>query len=217
LISVLSLLRWTFTVEEAKYLVTFAVMFLTAVVISYLGTLIKRQAEAARLQERQTAAMHALSGELAATRGMEKILQVAVKHISEIFQCQAVALLPDEKAKLHVAAGDLSSVFHQDIIKEFGVAQGAYQAGRMAGWGTQTMPDSPILYGTLKAADATWGPGPAPEPQSECWLLPETAPPPLESGPACSGGLRSGAPAKRAPGSSGGGGTERLRSSCWAP
>jgi len=28
--------RWSFTVEEAKYLVTFAVMFLTAVVISHL-------------------------------------------------------------------------------------------------------------------------------------------------------------------------------------
>ena len=92
--------RWSFTVEEAKYLVTFAVMFLTAVVISHLATLIKRQAEAARLQERQTAAMHALSRELAGTRGVEKILQVAVQHISEIFQCQVVALLPDEKGQV---------------------------------------------------------------------------------------------------------------------
>ena len=66
--------------EEAKYFVTFAVMFLTAVVISHLGALIKRQAEAARLQERQTAAMQALSQELAGTRGVEKILQVAVRH-----------------------------------------------------------------------------------------------------------------------------------------
>ena len=138
--------RWSFTVEEAKYLVTFAVMFLTAVVISHLATLIKRQAEAARLQERQTAAMYALSGELAATRGVEKILQVAVKHISEIFQCQAVALLPDEKAKLHVATGDLSSVFHKDVVKELGVAQRAYEAGQMGGSGTQNLPDSPILY-----------------------------------------------------------------------
>ena len=167
--------RWTFTVAEAKYIVTFGVMFLTAVVISYLATLIRRQAEAARLQERQTAAMYALSGELAATRGVEKILQVAVKHISEIFQCQTVALLPDEKAKLHVAAGDLSSVFHQDIIKELGVAQWAYDAGQIAGWGTQNIPDSPILYVPLQVADATLGvlalrPR---DPQSEYWLLPE--------------------------------------------
>lgn len=167
--------RWTFTVEEAKYLVTFAVMFLTAVVISYLATLIKRQAEAARLQERQTAAMHALSRELAGTRGVEKVLQVSVKHFSEIFQCEVVALLPDENGKVHVAAGDLASVFHQDILKELGVAQWAYDAGQMAGWGTQTTPDSPILYVPLQAADATLGvlalrPR---DPQSECWLLPE--------------------------------------------
>lgn len=167
--------RWTFTVEEAKYLVTFAVMFLTAVVISYLATLIKRQAEAARLQERQTAAMHALSRELAGTRGVENVLQVSVKHFSAIFQCEVVALLPDENGKLHVAAGDLASVFHQDILKELGVAQWAYDAGQMAGWGTQTMPDSPILYVPLQAADATLGVL-ALRPrdlQSECWLLPE--------------------------------------------
>ena len=167
--------RWTFTVEEAKYIVTFAVMFLTAVVISYLGTLIKRQAEAARLQERQTAAMHSLSRELAGTRGVENILQVSLKHFTEIFQCDVVALLPDESGKLHLAAGDLASVFHQDIIKELGVAQGAYDAGQMAGWSTQTSPDSPILSVPLKAADATLGvlalrPR---DPQSECWLLPE--------------------------------------------
>ena len=167
--------RWTFTVEEAKYIVTFAVMFLTAVVISYLGTLIKRQAEAARLQERQTAAMHSLSRELAGTRGVKNILQVSLKHFTEIFQCDVVALLPDESGKLHLAAGDLASVFHQDIIKELGVAQGAYDAGQMAGWSTQTWPDSPILSVPLIAADATLGvlalrPR---DPQSECWLLPE--------------------------------------------
>jgi two-component system sensor histidine kinase KdpD len=167
--------RWTFTVEEAKYLVTFAVMFLTAVVISYLATLIRRQAEAARLQERQTAAMHALSRELAGTRGVENVLQVSVQHFSEIFQCEVVALLPDENGKLHLAAGELASVFHQDIIKELGVAQWAYDGGQMAGWGTQAMPDSPILYVPLQAADATLGVL-ALRPrdlQSEGWLLPE--------------------------------------------
>ena len=94
--------RWTFTVEEAKYIVTFAVMFMTAVVISYFATLIRRQAEAARLQERQTAAMHALSKELAGTRGVENILRVSVKHFAEIFQCEVVALLPDGNGKLQL-------------------------------------------------------------------------------------------------------------------
>ena len=129
--------RWSFTVEEAKYVVTFVVMFLVAVVIGHLTSLIKRQAEAARLQERQTAAMHALSRQLAGTRGVEKILQVAVQHISAIFQCQVVALLPDETQQLHVVAGDVDSVFHQHILKEMSVAQWTYEEGQIAGWGTQ--------------------------------------------------------------------------------
>ena len=167
--------RFTFAVEENHYIFTFAVMFLVALVISHLTTLIRRQAEAARLQERQTAAMHALSQELAGTRGVEKILQVAVQNISEIFQCQAVALLPDETGRLQMVAGDIASVFHKDIVKELSVAQKTYEEGQMAGWGTQNAPTSEILYMPLQAANATLGvlalrPR---DPESEHWLLPE--------------------------------------------
>jgi two-component system sensor histidine kinase KdpD len=167
--------RYTFEVAETHYIFTFVVMFLVALVISHLTTLIRQQAEAARLQERQTAAMHALSGQLASTRGVEKILQVAVKHLSEIFDCQVVALLPDEKEQLHVAAGDPASVFQRDILKELSVAQWTYTSGQMAGWGTQTLPAAEILYMPLQAAGATLGvlalrPR---DPESENWLLPE--------------------------------------------
>ena len=167
--------RWTFTVEEAKYIVTFAVMFMTAVVISYFAALIRRQAEAAFLQERQTAAMHALSRELAGTRGLENILQVSLKHFSEIFQCQVVALLPDKNGKLQVAAGDLDSVFHQDILKELSSAQGAYDAGQMGRWETQISPDLPFLYVPLQATKAVIGVlvMRLKDPESELWLLPE--------------------------------------------
>jgi two-component system, OmpR family, sensor histidine kinase KdpD len=167
--------RWTFRVEEAKYVVTFVVMFLVAAVISHLASLIQRQAEAARLQERQTASLFALSHQLAGTRGLENILQVAIEWFSEIFQCQTVALLPDEKGKLHVAAGEISSVLRQDIIKELGVAQEAFQTGRMAGWSTQTRPDSPVLYVPLIGTNVTLGilalrPR---DLEAEQWLLPE--------------------------------------------
>jgi two-component system sensor histidine kinase KdpD len=167
--------RFTFAVEETHYLFTFAVMFLVALVISHLTTLIRRQAEAARLQERQTAAAYALSQQLAGTRGVDQILQVAVQHIAEILGCQVVALLPDEKGRLHVAGGDIASVFHKDIIRELGVAQWTYESGQMAGWGTQNSSTSEILYVPLQAASAVLGvlalrPR---DPESVQWLLPE--------------------------------------------
>ncbi|MCX5892884.1 MAG: DUF4118 domain-containing protein [Deltaproteobacteria bacterium] len=167
--------RWSFTVDEAKYIVTFGVMFLVAVVIGHLAGLIRQQAEAARMQERQTAAMLALSRQLAGTRGVAKILQAAVNQIAQIFECQVVALLPDDQGKLKAAAGDLSAVFHQDILKEMGVARSAFETGKMSGWGTQNLSDSPILYAPLQAASGVLGllalrPK---DPQAEQWLLPE--------------------------------------------
>jgi len=149
--------RFSFTVEEAQYIVTFIVMFLVALVISHLAAGMRQQAALARLQERQAAAMHGLSRQLASTRGLEKILHVAVQHISEIFDGEVLALLPDGKGILNVAAGDLASVLQKDIVKEIHVARSAYDTGQMAGWGTQTSPTTEILYVPLRAADATLG------------------------------------------------------------
>jgi two-component system sensor histidine kinase KdpD len=149
--------RFSFAVEEAQYLVTFAVMFLVAVVISHLTNLIRQQAEDTRLQERQTAAMHGLSRQLASVRGVEKISQVAVEHFSEIFKGQVVVLLPEEKGKLKVAAGDVSSVFQKDLVKELDIARSAYDVGQMVGWGTKTSPETDILYVPLQAAHDTLG------------------------------------------------------------
>ena len=166
--------RFTFAVEENHYILTFGVMFLVALVISHLTTVIRRQAEAARLQERQTAAAYDLSRELAGTRDVKQILQAAVESIADILGCQVVALLPDDKARVRVAAGDLASVFHKDIVKELSVAQWTYENGQMAGWGTQNSPTSQILYVPLQATDATLGvlalrPR---DPESPQWLLP---------------------------------------------
>lgn len=167
--------RFTFAVAENHYILTFGVMFLVALVISHLTALVRRQAEAAQLQERQTAAMQALSQQLASTRGVTQILQVVVQHIAEILGCEVVALLPDENGRVHIAAGELVSVFQRDIIKELSVAQGTYESGQMAGWGTQNSPTSEILYVPLQATNVTLGvlalrPR---DPESAQWLLPE--------------------------------------------
>lgn len=149
--------RFSFTVEEAQYVVTFAVMCLVALVISHLAAGMRQQTALARLQERQAAAMHGLSRQLASTRGVESILQVAVRYISEIFDGEVLALLPDEKHKLHVAAGDLPSVVQKDVLKHMSVARSAYESGQMAGWGTRISPTAEVLYVPLQAADTTAG------------------------------------------------------------
>ena len=149
--------RFSFTVEEAQYIVTFIVMFLVALVISHLANRLRQQAQVARYQERQATAMHSLSRQLAGTRGMEKIFQVTVHTFSEIFDCPVMALVPNGQGKLKVIAGDPSSVLYQDIAKEIKIAHLAYDSGQITGLGAQSSPTSENLYVPIRAADSTLG------------------------------------------------------------
>src|SRR5262249_21078902 len=58
----------SFTVANAQYLITFGVMLLVALVISTLTVRLQQQADAARQRERRTAALYAMSRDLASTR-----------------------------------------------------------------------------------------------------------------------------------------------------
>ena len=55
------------------------------------------------------------------------------------------------------------------------MAQWTFRTGQMAGWGTQTSPDSPFLYVPLQATKAVIGVLALrlKDPESELWLLPE--------------------------------------------
>jgi two-component system sensor histidine kinase KdpD len=149
--------RFSFTVAEAQYIVTFVVMCLVGLVISHLAAGMRQQTTLARLQERQAAAMHGLSRQLASTRGVENVLQVAVRYISEILDAEVLALLPDATRKLHVAAGDVSAVMRNDVVKQMSVARSTYDGGQMAGWGTRSSPTAEVLYVPLRAADTNAG------------------------------------------------------------
>ena len=86
---------FTFAVDDIRFLVTFGVMFVVAYVITQLTLRIREQAEASRKRERSTAALYALSRELARERKKDRIFDIAVKHISEVFQSQIVILVLD--------------------------------------------------------------------------------------------------------------------------
>ena len=149
--------RFRFTVEDAQYIVTFVVMFLVAVVISHLTTRMREQTEEARLQHRQAAAMHGLSRQLAGTRGIEDILKVAVRYVSDIFDCKVLAMLPDSQGRLSTAAGDPSSVFQKDILREMDVARLAFNTGQTRGWETGTSSSAQVLCVPLQTGGPSLG------------------------------------------------------------
>ena len=87
----------TFAVSDTEYLITFAVMLITGLVISTLTVRLRQQAEAARDREARTAALYAMSRDLAAAADEEAILQAAARHIKEVFLSQVLLLLPGRR------------------------------------------------------------------------------------------------------------------------
>src|SRR5512136_1744455 len=112
---------FTFAVSDVRYCVTFGVMFAVALVISGLTLRVREQAEAARLRERKTAALYGLSRDLARERKKEKLSDIAVKHIGEVFRSQVAILVSDERGRLVVPSTGVGTFALDE--KEMGVAQ----------------------------------------------------------------------------------------------
>ncbi|HVR97161.1 MAG TPA: sensor histidine kinase KdpD [Thermoanaerobaculia bacterium] len=145
----------TFAVSDTEYLVTFAVMLITALVISTLTVRLRQQAEAAREREQRTAALYAMSRELAAAPDERAVLQAAARHLHDVFLSQVLLLLPGEDGHLGVGASE--SVTYLFDLREQAVAQWVFDHGRMAGKTTDTLPAAKGLYLPLKTSEGTIG------------------------------------------------------------
>lgn len=138
---------WTLAVWDTRYVVTFGVMLLVALVISGLTIRIRSQAEAARQREQRTAALYAMSREFASTRGVDELLEIAVRHIGEMFRSQVVVVLPDASGHLTPWKG----VRFEPDSDDLEVSRWVFEHRQPAGTGTATLRASRGLYLPLMA------------------------------------------------------------------
>ncbi len=141
---------FTFAVSDVRYLFTFAVMLIVGFVISGLTVRIRAQALAAREREQRTAALYAMSRDLASTRGVDSLLAIAVRHIAEVFRCEVAVLRPDPSGRLAVRSGGAAGF--QIDERELAVARWVYEHRQSAGLGTATLPGASALYLPLAAS-----------------------------------------------------------------
>jgi two-component system sensor histidine kinase KdpD len=147
--------RYSFAVSNIQYLVIFAVMLTVALIIANLVANVRAQTRVAGARERRTAILYAMSRELAATSRLEDLARVAVKHVAETFDAQAVVLVPDTKGTLEHprSAPDAGSLLGADLS----VGQWVYEHGSPAGLGTDTLPATEALYLPLQGIHSTLG------------------------------------------------------------
>ncbi len=153
--------RWSFAVSDVQYLLTFAVMLAVGLVIGTLAARTRNQATQALDRERRTAALYALSRELAAAQDARDIATIAARHAHESLGADVVVAVPVHGRSMPLldvlAFGGAPDWFDDAGGRERGVAQWAIDHGKPAGIGTQKLPASAGRYVPLVGTSGKLG------------------------------------------------------------
>jgi two-component system sensor histidine kinase KdpD len=145
--------RFTFTVNDTQYLLTFLGLLFVGLIISGLASLLRDQVDILRFRQQQSQALNNFSRELTAAITLEQVLDTVIRNAGEMFNRQAVVLLPDGD-RLTVKACTTELRMDEN---ESAVAEWAYKNNRAAGHGTDTLPASAIRFIPLVTVRGTIG------------------------------------------------------------
>ena len=144
---------YTFSVSDVRYVLTFGVMLLVALVLGGLTGRIRSQAEASREREQRTAALYALSRDLGSVQDRSEVVAALGRSLRDTFAVEPVVLLPAEGGRVEPAAPAPYSLDE----RESAVAQWTFDHAQPAGQGTRTLPAAAALYLPISAGDQVLG------------------------------------------------------------
>lgn len=145
--------RFSFSVKDSQYLLTFLGLLIVGLIISNSAALLRDQVDVLRVKERQTQAISNLSRDLTGAISLEQVMEMVIRNIEEIFHRDSVILLSDGE-KLVEQAFSPGFVINE---KERAVAEWTYKNRQPAGWGTTTLSAATIHYMPLLTARGVIG------------------------------------------------------------
>lgn len=109
---------YTFKVNDLTYLITFAVMALTAIVTSALTTKVKQSATDARQRETESNALYQMTNHLTDAEDAAAIAEIVVRTTGNILSCNTACICFDEKGepeKTFLQGKDDGSVIRREL------------------------------------------------------------------------------------------------------
>jgi two-component system, OmpR family, sensor histidine kinase KdpD len=153
--------RFSFAVSDVQYFLTFMIMLAVGLITGQLTAGLRFQARVASHREERAASLYEIARDLSGAVQVDEVVKISGESIERTFHADAAILLPDEAGRLIVteprtegslapaAAG--ASRTHGSLTPEIGTAQWAFDRARPAGFGTDTLPGSDVLYIPLRA------------------------------------------------------------------
>ena len=134
----------SFAVSDFQYLLTFAVMLVTGLVIGHLTARLSYQARVSGLREERARSLFELGRDLSGALLAEQVVQTCEQRVGALFSARVRVLLPDQndQSAAPLDRGTLDRHGHRSL---------GVRSGQPAGFGTDTLPGSAIRYLPLKA------------------------------------------------------------------
>jgi two-component system, OmpR family, sensor histidine kinase KdpD len=145
---------YTLAVPSPQDFLALSIFLIVAVLTSHLAARVRDQAETAKHREARTAALYALSREIASATGLPEVLGAIVTQVGHILNAQVVVLLPDN-GRLVVRAAQPATITLGET--ERATATWAWQHNLPAGRGAETLPGGEWFYQPLRTAQGTLG------------------------------------------------------------
>ena len=146
---------FTFTIADVRYLISFAIFILVALMTGTLSDRLKNQVKYSRQRASRVSALYALSKDIAAVDKLDAVLESIVNNVAGTLEGQVVLLLPDENARLVLQKDSGANNFLND--SELAVASWVFDRRQKAGKGTETLGAAAALYLPLSTEQGAQG------------------------------------------------------------
>jgi len=139
--------RFSFAVSDVQYLLTFGIMLAVGLITGQLTAGLRFQARVAAHREERAGSLYEIARDLSGAVQTDQVVRISDESIERTFRASAALLLPNAGGKLTAATSRTDASLTVDI----GIAQWAFDRGQPAGFGTDTLPGSEVLYIPLRA------------------------------------------------------------------
>ncbi len=139
--------RFSFAVSDVQYFLTFCIMLAVGLITGQLTAGLRFQARVAGHREERAGSLYEIARDLSGAVQIEQVVRISDESIERTFRATAALLLPNAEGQLSMASSRSDSALSVDI----GIAQWAFDKGQPAGFGTDTLPGSEVLYIPLRA------------------------------------------------------------------
>src|SRR6202166_79843 len=139
--------RFSFAVSDVQYLLTFGIMLAVGLITGQLTAVLRFQARVAGHREERAGSLYEIARDLSGAVQIDQVVRICDASIERTFRASAALLLPNAAGRLAMTSARTDTSLNVDI----GIAQWAFDKGQPAGFGTDTLPGTEVLYVPLRA------------------------------------------------------------------